>query len=62
MDELIFRFLIGGTLVSAFALVGDAVRPNRKFPLTVAATSSEKQKENWATQLSTGFLTERLEE
>jgi hypothetical protein len=27
MDELIFRFLIGGTFVSAFAFVGDAVRP-----------------------------------
>ena len=26
MDELMFRFLIGGALVSAFALAGDAAR------------------------------------
>jgi hypothetical protein len=27
MKELILRFLIGGTLVSVFALVGDLLRP-----------------------------------
>ena len=39
MDELIFRFLIGGTLVSAFALVGDAVRPRSFAGLFGAAPS-----------------------
>ena len=39
MDELIFRFLIGGTLVSAFALVGDAVRPKSFAGLFGAAPS-----------------------
>jgi len=38
-DELIFRFLIGGTLVSAFALVGDAVRPKSFAGLFGAAPS-----------------------
>jgi len=39
MDELISRFLIGGTLVSAFALVGDAVRPKSFTGLFGAAPS-----------------------
>jgi hypothetical protein len=39
MDELIFRFLIGGTLVSTFALVGDAVRPKSFAGLFGAAPS-----------------------
>ena len=39
MDELIFRFLIGGTLVSSFALVGDAVRPKSFAGLFGAAPS-----------------------
>src|ERR1039458_1830275 len=39
MDELIFRFLIDGTLVSAFALVGDAVRPKSFAGLFGAAPS-----------------------
>ena len=39
MDELISRFLIGGTLVSAFALVGDAVRPKSFAGLFGAAPS-----------------------
>ena len=39
MDELIFRFLIGGTLVSAFALVGDTVRPKSFAGLFGAAPS-----------------------
>ena len=39
MDELILRFLIGGTLVSAFALVGDAVRPKSFAGLFGAAPS-----------------------
>jgi uncharacterized membrane protein (GlpM family) len=39
MDELIFRFLIGGTLVSAFALVGDAARPKSLTGLFGAAPS-----------------------
>ena len=39
MVELIFRFLIGGTLVSAFALVGDAVRPKSFAGLFGAAPS-----------------------
>jgi hypothetical protein len=39
MDELIFRFLIGGTLVSAFALVGDAVHPKSFAGLFGAAPS-----------------------
>ena len=39
MEELIFRFLIGGTLVSAFAFVGDAVRPKSFAGLFGAAPS-----------------------
>jgi hypothetical protein len=27
--ELLWRFLLGGTLVSLFALIGDVVRPKR---------------------------------
>jgi hypothetical protein len=39
MAELIVRFLIGGTLVSAFALAGDAVRPKSFAGLFGAAPS-----------------------
>jgi dolichol kinase len=39
MKELIVRFLIGGTLVSAFALVGDILRPKSFAGLFGAAPS-----------------------
>jgi len=39
MKDLIFRFLIGGTLVSTFALVGDVVRPKSFAGLFGAAPS-----------------------
>ncbi len=39
MKELIFRFLIGGTLVSIFALLGDIVRPKSFAGLFGAAPS-----------------------
>jgi len=39
MDQLVLRFLIGGTLVSAFALVGDAIRPKSFAGLFGAAPS-----------------------
>lgn len=39
MKELIIRFLIGGTLVSAFAFVGDIVRPKSFAGLFGAAPS-----------------------
>jgi hypothetical protein len=39
MRELIFRFLIGGTLVSIFALVGDLLRPKSFAGLFGAAPS-----------------------
>ena len=38
-EELIVRFLTGGTLVSAFALVGDILRPKRFAGLFGAAPS-----------------------
>ncbi len=39
MKELIVRFVIGGTLVSAFALVGDILRPKSFAGLFGAAPS-----------------------
>jgi len=39
MKELIFRFLIGGTLVSVFALIGDLLRPKSFAGLFGAAPS-----------------------
>jgi hypothetical protein len=39
MKELIFRFLIGGTLVSVFAFIGDLVRPKSFAGLFGAAPS-----------------------
>jgi hypothetical protein len=39
MKELIVRFLIGGTLVSVFALVGDILRPKSFAGLFGAAPS-----------------------
>jgi hypothetical protein len=39
MKELILRFLIGGTLVSAFALIGDLLRPKSFAGLFGAAPS-----------------------
>jgi hypothetical protein len=39
MKELIFRFLIGGTLVSVFALIGDILRPKSFAGLFGAAPS-----------------------
>jgi len=39
MQELIFRFLIGGTLVSAFAFAGDVLRPKSFAGLFGAAPS-----------------------
>jgi hypothetical protein len=40
MKELILRFLIGGTLVSAFALIGDLLRPKSFAGLFGAAPFS----------------------
>jgi hypothetical protein len=37
--ELVWRFLLGGAIVSAFALVGDVVRPKRFAGLFSAAPS-----------------------
>ena len=37
--ELLWRFLLGGAIVSAFALVGDVVRPKRFAGLFSAAPS-----------------------
>lgn len=37
--ELLYRFLIGGTVVSAFALIGDLVRPKSFAGLFGAAPS-----------------------
>src|ERR1700756_2191612 len=37
--ELVWRFLLGGAIVSAFALVGDLVRPKRFAGLFSAAPS-----------------------
>jgi hypothetical protein len=39
MKELIFRFLIGGTLVSVFSLLGDILRPKSFAGLFGAAPS-----------------------
>jgi hypothetical protein len=39
MKELIFRFLIGGVLVSVFALIGDLLRPKSFAGLFGAAPS-----------------------
>ena len=39
MTELLFRFLIGGTIVSAFALCGDLLRPKSFAGLFGAAPS-----------------------
>jgi hypothetical protein len=39
MKELIFRFLVGGTLVSVFALIGDLLRPKSFAGLFGAAPS-----------------------
>jgi hypothetical protein len=39
MQELILRFLIGGTLVSAFAFAGDILRPKTFAGLFGAAPS-----------------------
>lgn len=39
MKELIFRFLVGGALVSVFAMVGDALRPKSFAGLFGAAPS-----------------------
>jgi hypothetical protein len=39
MKELLFRFLIGGTLVSVFALIGDLLRPKSFAGLFGAAPS-----------------------
>jgi hypothetical protein len=37
--QLLWRFLLGGALVSAFALIGDVVRPKRFAGLFAAAPS-----------------------
>jgi hypothetical protein len=37
--QLLWRFLLGGALVSAFALFGDVVRPKRLAGLFAAAPS-----------------------
>lgn len=39
MMDLLWRFLLGGTLVSLFALIGDIVRPKRFAGLFGAAPS-----------------------
>jgi Protein of unknown function (DUF3147) len=39
MKQLLFRFLIGGTLVSVFALIGDLLRPKSFAGLFGAAPS-----------------------
>ena len=39
MSDLIFRFLIGGTLVSLFAMLGDVLRPKSFAGLFSAAPS-----------------------
>ena len=39
MKELIFRFLVGGALVSVFAFIGDIVRPKSFAGLFGAAPS-----------------------
>jgi hypothetical protein len=39
VPELIYRFLVGGTIVSAFAVLGDVLRPKSLAGLFAAAPS-----------------------
>lgn len=39
MAELIYRFLVGGTIVSAFAVLGDVLKPKSLAGLFAAAPS-----------------------
>lgn len=53
MSQLLFRFFIGGAVVSAFAIVGDLLKPKSFAGPFGAAPSTFRKKVTAANRLST---------